>query len=49
MKMREWLEKEVDEICGELGITANHCSVLLYRARMQLRGCLSSHGVGGAA
>ena len=47
--MREWLEKEVDEICGELGITANHCSVLLYRARMQLRGCLQRHGVGGVA
>jgi RNA polymerase sigma-70 factor (ECF subfamily) len=47
--MREWLEKEVDEICSELGITANHCSVLLYRARMQLRGCLQRHGVGGVA
>jgi RNA polymerase sigma-70 factor (ECF subfamily) len=38
--MREWLEREVDDICGELGITANHCGVLLYRARMQLRDCL---------
>lgn len=38
---REWLEQEVDEICGELGITANNCGVMLYRARMQLRECLS--------
>ena len=39
--MREWLEREVDEICAELGITANNCGVMLYRARMQLRECLS--------
>ncbi len=38
--MREWLEREVDEICDELGITANHCGVLLFRARVQLRECL---------
>ena len=38
--MREWLEREVDEICSELDITSNHCGVLLYRARMQLRACL---------
>ena len=38
--MREWLERETDDICSELGITANHCGVMLYRARMQLRECL---------
>ena len=38
--MREWLESEVDDICTELGITSNHCGVMLYRARMQLRDCL---------
>ena len=38
--MRECLEQEVDDICSELDITANHCGVLLYRARMALRGCL---------
>jgi RNA polymerase sigma-70 factor (ECF subfamily) len=38
--MREWLEREVDDICAELGITANHCGVMLYRARLQLRECL---------
>ena len=41
--MREWLDRDVDEICAELGITANHCGVLLYRARMQLRECLDLH------
>jgi RNA polymerase sigma-70 factor, ECF subfamily len=38
--MREWLERETDEICQELGITANHCGVMLHRARLQLRECL---------
>jgi RNA polymerase sigma-70 factor, ECF subfamily len=41
--MREWLERETDDICHELGITANYCGVLLYRARMQLRECLQRH------
>jgi RNA polymerase sigma-70 factor (ECF subfamily) len=38
--MREWLERDVDDICQELGITPNNCGVMLYRARMQLRECL---------
>lgn len=38
--MREWLERDVEDICKELGITANHCGVMLYRARLQLRECL---------
>jgi RNA polymerase sigma-70 factor, ECF subfamily len=38
--MREWLDREVEDICQELDITANHCGVMLYRARMQLRECL---------
>ena len=38
--MREWLDQEIAEICSELDITANHCGVMLYRARMQLRECL---------
>ena len=38
--MREWLEQETDDICQELGITSNHCGVMLFRARMQLRECL---------
>jgi RNA polymerase sigma-70 factor (ECF subfamily) len=38
--LREWLEKETDEVCRELGISANNCHVMLFRARMQLRACL---------
>jgi RNA polymerase sigma-70 factor (ECF subfamily) len=47
--MREWLEQEVDVICSELGITANNCGVMLYRARMQLRECLDRNWFNGAA
>jgi RNA polymerase sigma-70 factor (ECF subfamily) len=45
--MREWLDKEVEEICTELDITANNCGVLLYRARMQLRDCLDRNWFAG--
>ena len=45
--MREWLERDVDDICTELDITSNHCGVLLYRARMQLRDCLERNWFGG--
>ena len=45
--MREWLESEVDDICTELGITSNHCGVMLYRARMQLRDCLDRNWFAG--
>jgi RNA polymerase sigma-70 factor, ECF subfamily len=41
--MREWLEREVDDICTELEITSNNCGVMLYRARMQLRECLDGN------
>ncbi|MEO6362354.1 MAG: sigma-70 family RNA polymerase sigma factor [Caldimonas sp.] len=44
--MREWLEREVADICTELDITANNCHVMLFRARMQLRGCVSLHWYG---
>ena len=47
--MREWLEQEIDTICGELQITSNNCSVMLYRARMQLRECLQVRWFEGAA
>jgi RNA polymerase sigma-70 factor, ECF subfamily len=38
--MREHLGVDTGDICKELGITATHCWVLLYRARMALRECL---------
>ncbi|VVD69626.1 RNA polymerase subunit sigma [Pandoraea anhela] len=43
--MRELLEMDIAEICEELGLEANHCSVLLYRARTRLRTCLSAKGL----
>jgi RNA polymerase sigma-70 factor (ECF subfamily) len=45
--MREWLDKEVEDICGELGITATNCGVMLYRARMRLRECLDRNWFAG--
>lgn len=41
--MREHLGSQTDEICRELGITENHCFVLLYRARMALQQCLNGN------
>ncbi len=41
--MREWLEKDTSEVCDELGITANNCHVMLFRARMLLRSCLDTN------
>lgn len=38
--MREWLEQEVEQVCEQMNITSNHCGVMMYRARMQLRECL---------
>ena len=45
--MREWLDKEVEDICAELGITATNCGVMLYRARMRLRDCLDRNWFAG--
>ena len=50
--MRELMGLETAEICGELGITANHCGVLMHRARLGLRACLGERwftGEGAAA
>lgn len=41
--MREVMDLETDEICHELTITSNNLWVILYRARMALRGCLEQH------
>jgi RNA polymerase sigma-70 factor (ECF subfamily) len=45
--MREVLDLETDEICKELGITANNLWVILYRARMSLRQCLEQNWFAG--
>jgi len=44
--MREHLGSETEEICKELGVTATHCFVLLYRARMALQRCLDTNWFG---
>ena len=41
--LREHLGLDTGEICKELGVTATHCWVLLYRARMALRECLQTN------
>jgi RNA polymerase sigma-70 factor (ECF subfamily) len=46
--MREHLGLDTGEICKELGVTATHCWVLLYRARMALRQCLEAGWFGKA-
>ena len=44
--MREHMGLETTEICKELGVTSTHCWVLLYRARMALRECLTKEWFG---
>jgi RNA polymerase sigma-70 factor (ECF subfamily) len=44
--MREWLELEISDICQQLDVSASNCSVMLFRARLQLRECLQIKWVG---
>jgi RNA polymerase sigma-70 factor (ECF subfamily) len=41
--MREVVELDTDEICNELGLSANNVHVILHRARLGLRACLQVH------
>lgn len=45
--MREFLGLDTDEICKELAISASNCWVLLHRARMGLRLCLTERWLAG--
>lgn len=47
--MREWLELDSNEICGQLTITPNNLWVLLHRARLRLRECLQARWFDGLA
>jgi RNA polymerase sigma-70 factor (ECF subfamily) len=38
--MREWLGFETGEICERLGLSAENCRTILYRARTALRVCM---------
>ena len=42
-KMREMMGMHVTDICDVLGVSPNHCYVLLFRARMRLRALLEKH------
>lgn len=42
-KMREMMGMHVSEICDVLGVSPNHCYVMLFRARMRLRAMLEKH------
>jgi RNA polymerase sigma-70 factor (ECF subfamily) len=46
--LREWLEEETDDVCRELGITANHLGVMIHRARRKLRATLGAQRLGAA-
>jgi RNA polymerase sigma-70 factor (ECF subfamily) len=45
--MRELMGMETEEICKELDISPSNCWVLLHRARLGLRDCLSRRWFGG--
>ena len=45
--MRELMGLDTADICSELGITANHCGVLMHRARLGLRACLGERWFNG--
>ena len=47
--MRNWMEAETEDICRELGVTANHLAVMLHRARGRLRASLTTHWLGARA
>lgn len=43
--LRELSGMDAEEICELLGVTRNHLNVLMFRARMSLRGCLDLNWV----
>lgn len=45
-EMRDWLGLETDEICDQLGVSAENCRTMLHRARATLRACLERTGHG---
>lgn len=47
--MRNWMDAETEDICSELGVTANHLAVMLHRARHKLRASLATQWLGARA
>lgn len=45
--LREVLGWDTAEICGQLGLSETNCHVILHRARLRLRECLTLQGVNG--
>ena len=48
--LRNWMEEETEDICSELGVTANNLKVILHRARHRLREAMQAqwaHATGG--
>jgi RNA polymerase sigma-70 factor (TIGR02943 family) len=43
--MREVIELDTEEICGELSLTVTNVHVILHRARLRLRACLESNWI----
>lgn len=44
--LREVMGESIADICVALGITENNCSVMLFRARARMRGCLEENWFG---
>ncbi len=47
--LRECLDQDTEDVCRELGVTANHLGVILYRARHGLRSALAPQWNSAAA
>ncbi len=47
--MREWLGFESGEICEQLGLSAENCRTILFRARSALRVCMQTRWLGAKA
>lgn len=45
---REVMGESISDICRQLGISPTNCSVMLFRARSRLRGCLEQRWFRGA-
>lgn len=45
--MREWLGFETSEICERLGLSAENCRMILFRARTALRVCMQHRWIDG--